>query len=77
MMRLKSLAKKEVINVENGQKLGVLGRADLIFDPSTGKIQSIVIQNNGITGIGPARKELIIEWEQIKTIGADTILLKK
>ncbi|WP_041601320.1 YlmC/YmxH family sporulation protein [Halobacillus halophilus] len=76
-MRLKSLAKKEVINVENGQKLGVLGRADLIFDPSTGKIQSIVIQNNGITGIGPARKELIIEWEQIKTIGADTILLKK
>ncbi|SFF71081.1 sporulation protein, YlmC/YmxH family [Halobacillus alkaliphilus] len=75
-MRLKSLAKKEVIDVENGQKLGVLGRADLIFDPGTGKIQSIVIQNNGITGIGPARKELIIDWEQIETIGEDTILLK-
>ncbi len=76
-MRMKSLSRKEVIDVENGVKLGVLGRADLIIDPESGTIKSLVILNDGIIGFGKARKELTIDWEQIQTIGDDTILLKK
>ncbi|KHE72967.1 YlmC/YmxH family sporulation protein [Halobacillus sp. BBL2006] len=70
-MRLKSLAKKEVIDIENGTKLGVLGKADLIIEPESGKIKSLIILNQGF------RKELVIDWGQITTIGEDTILLRK
>ncbi|SFK27929.1 sporulation protein, YlmC/YmxH family [Halobacillus dabanensis] len=76
-MRMKSLSRKEVINVENGEKLGVLGRADLIIDPESGTIKSLVILNDGLIGFGKSRKELTIAWDQIQTIGDDTILLKK
>ncbi|MGP4059877.1 YlmC/YmxH family sporulation protein [Halobacillus litoralis] len=76
-MRMKALSKKEVIDVENGEKLGVLGRADLIIDPDSGMIKSLVILNQGLIGFGAARKELTIDWHQIKTIGDETILLKK
>ncbi|WP_035505257.1 YlmC/YmxH family sporulation protein [Halobacillus karajensis] len=76
-MRMKSLAKKEVINVENGEKLGVLGRADLIIDPESGLIKSLVIMNNGLIGFGSSKKEMVIDWSQIETIGEETILLKK
>ncbi|WP_244151618.1 YlmC/YmxH family sporulation protein [Halobacillus dabanensis] len=74
---MKSLSRKEVINVENGEKLGVLGRADLIIDPESGTIKSLVILNDGLIGFGKSRKELTIAWDQIQTIGDDTILLKK
>ncbi|WP_226578882.1 YlmC/YmxH family sporulation protein [Halobacillus litoralis] len=76
-MRMKSLAKKEVIDVESGVKLGVLGRADLIIDPESGDIKSLIIMNQGLIGFGASRKELTIDWNQIETIGEDTILLKK
>ncbi|UOQ43009.1 YlmC/YmxH family sporulation protein [Halobacillus salinarum] len=75
-MRLKTLASKQVIDVENGEKLGILGRADLVIEPETGRIKSLIIMNNGIMGIGKSRKEVMIDWEQITTIGEDTILLK-
>ncbi|MBH0229323.1 YlmC/YmxH family sporulation protein [Halobacillus yeomjeoni] len=76
-MRLKNLANKEVIDVETGQKLGVLGKADLIIEPETGNIRSLVIMNQGLMSMGSSKKALIIDWEQIATIGEDTILLKK
>ncbi|MGI8315139.1 YlmC/YmxH family sporulation protein [Halobacillus mangrovi] len=76
-MRLKSLAKKEVIDVESGAKLGVLGKADLIIEPESGQIKSLVILNHSLMGIGSMRKEMVINWEQITTIGEDIILLRK
>lgn len=74
---MKSLSRKEVIDIENGEKLGVLGRADLIIDPESGTIKSLVILSDGLIGFGNGRKELTIDWSQIQTIGEDTILLKK
>ncbi|MGV2620103.1 UNVERIFIED_CONTAM: YlmC/YmxH family sporulation protein [Halobacillus marinus] len=74
---MKSLAKKQVIDVDNGEKLGVLGKADLIIDPASGTIKSLVIMNHGLIGIGTSKKELTIEWSQIKTIGDETILLHR
>lgn len=74
---MKSLSKKEVIDVDKGEKLGVLGRADLIIDPESGEILSLVIMNHGLIGFGSSKRELTIEWNQIQTIGDDTILIKK
>ncbi|MFQ3543282.1 YlmC/YmxH family sporulation protein [Halobacillus rhizosphaerae] len=75
-MRLKSLASKEVIDVENGQKLGVLGKADLIINPDTGEIKSLVLLNSGIMRLSSARKHATLDWTQIAAIGEDTILIK-
>ncbi|GEN54098.1 YlmC/YmxH family sporulation protein [Halobacillus sp. Nhm2S1] len=76
-MRMKSLAQKQVIDIENGEKLGILGKADLIIDPDSGVIKSLVIMNQGFIGFGSYKKEMTIDWSQIETIGEETILLKK
>ncbi|UOR12682.1 YlmC/YmxH family sporulation protein [Halobacillus amylolyticus] len=72
-MRLRELSQKEVIDVEEGKKLGILGKADLIVDPD-GLIQSLIILNEGLF---KSRDSIEIEWKQISIIGEDTILLKK
>ncbi|WP_079529893.1 YlmC/YmxH family sporulation protein [Halobacillus hunanensis] len=73
-MRLKELSQKEVIDVDEGKKLGILGKADLIVDPDNGLIQSLIILNEGLF---KSRDHIEIEWKQISIIGEDTILLKK
>nr|WP_220127168.1 YlmC/YmxH family sporulation protein [Halobacillus locisalis] len=72
---MKSLAKKQVIDIENGQKLGILGNADLVFDPETGSILSLVVINQSM--MGTSKQAFSISWDQIETIGEETILLKR
>ncbi|RWZ60443.1 YlmC/YmxH family sporulation protein [Halobacillus fulvus] len=71
-MRLTSLSNKEVIDIDRGQKLGILGRADLTFDPQTGDILTLIVLNHRFG----STKEMMIDWGQISTIGKETILIK-
>ncbi|TGB04755.1 YlmC/YmxH family sporulation protein [Halobacillus salinus] len=76
-MRLNSLSQKEVIDIETGKKLGMLGRADLVIDPETGSILSLVVMNQSLFGLRTSKQPFSISWNQIETIGEETILLKK
>ncbi|WP_082234149.1 YlmC/YmxH family sporulation protein [Halobacillus massiliensis] len=73
-MRMKKLALKEVIDMKDGKKLGVLGQADINFDPVSGEIQSLVIFNRSLF---QTKSELVIDWAQIEAIGEDTILINQ
>nr|WP_229734825.1 YlmC/YmxH family sporulation protein [Halobacillus andaensis] len=72
MVRLKQLSSKEVIDVKEGRKLGVLGQADLKIDPDSGEIISLIILNKGLFH---SRAETVIDWNHVEIIGEDTILI--
>lgn len=76
-MRLKELIGKEIVNISDGFKLGVIGDSDLLIDPNTGKIEAIVIpDNNAFWSSWFESKNLIIPWGAIKKIGKEIIVVE-
>ncbi|KGX88528.1 YlmC/YmxH family sporulation protein [Pontibacillus litoralis] len=76
MVTISQLEVKEVISVENGQKLGQL--TDLEINVDQGRITAIVLGNKGkMMGMMSKNEELVVPWSDILTIGEDVILVKK
>src|SRR5699024_2202653 len=42
-MRYMEMAKKEIVNIADGSRLGILGQTDLLIDEKTGRIKAILI----------------------------------
>lgn len=73
-MRFSELATKEIINLANGGRLGALGDTDLVIDPNTGKIQSIVIPVRG--RFQPRQgTPTDIAWSAIRRIGPEVLIV--
>ena len=74
--RFRDLRRKEVININDGCRLGLV--ADLDLRAPEGQILAIVVYGParffGIFGRG---EEFYIPWECIKQIGDDIILIDK
>lgn len=71
-MRLSELQHKDIIDL-NGKKIGNI--IDVIIDQS-GKIRSLVLENNKRFLKMSREPELEIEWEKIERIGEDVILVR-
>lgn len=67
---------KEVVNITNGKRLGYV--QDVCADLETGKITSIIVPGgtNKILNFFSSNNDIIIEWEKIKCIGEDLILVE-
>ena len=74
-MRLSKLAGKEIINLQDGGKLGVIGESDLIVSPETGALESIVIPGRSSFFHRKEDRSLVIPWRTIKKIGAEVIIV--
>ena len=76
METITDLQKKEVINIETGERLGFVYDVDI--DLSCGKIASLRIPaSSKIFGIFGKTEDYIIPWDNIKKIGNDIILIKE
>ncbi len=65
---------KEVISINDGRKLGYV--QDVCADLETGNITSIIVPgSNKLMGIFSGGNEVVIEWQKIKCIGEDVILV--
>ena len=65
---------KEVININDGKKLGFV--QDVCADLETGTITSIIVPgNNKLMGLFSNGNEKVIQWQNIKCIGEDVILV--
>jgi len=74
MDRVYELQKKEVVNINDGKRLGFV--YDIEIDLGTGKIGSIIVPGRGrILGIFGKYEEYIINFSQIKKVGDDIILV--
>lgn len=66
-MRLSELGGKEIINLYNGERLGVLSNTDLVIDETTGEIICLVIPKRRIPYLLFAeRAKTEVSWNAIK-----------
>ena len=75
-MRLSELSGKEVINLGDGGRLGIIDDCDLCFDAKSGRIEAILL---------PARTSLLhlfsenrgseVPWPAVKRIGDEVIIV--
>ncbi len=65
---------KEVININNGKRLGYV--QDVCANLETGRITSIIVPGNKrMINMFSKEDDIVIEWEKIKCIGEDIILV--
>lgn len=69
-MRLSELQLKEIINISNGKRIGII--VDVIVSPS-GQIEKLVLEEK--RGRKFSKEEYEILWNQIIKIGDDIILI--
>ena len=74
MLKISDLRMREVINVTNGKKLGLI--KDIEVDLDAGRIKSIVLPGNGrVLGFFSRNEDVVIPWQKIKKLGLDVILV--
>lgn len=74
MVKISELKQREVININDGRRLGIV--YDVEIDMEKGNIDAIVIPGTGrILGLFSKESDIVISWENIKKIGTDVILV--
>ena len=71
--RFLDLKEKEVININDGSRLGYVG--DIEIDTHTGNLISIIIFGRKWLRLFGKNDDLIIKWNDIEVIGEETILV--
>ncbi len=66
-MRLRQLEDKELINLQDGRRIGYFGDADLVFDADTGQIVGLEISNrNRLLQLFAEKYISIIPWRLLR-----------
>ncbi len=75
MVKISDLRMREVINVLNGKKLGLI--KDIEIDLEAGRIRSVVLPSGGrVFGFLGRNDDVVIPWHKIKKLGLDVILVE-
>ncbi len=74
MIRISELREREVVNVNDGRRLGAI--RDLELDLEKGTVKAIIVPAAGRNwGKLSRTQSYLIPWEKIVKIGVDTILV--
>lgn len=74
-MRLSELSGKEIVDVNQAVRLGVLGQTDLEINEKNGQIEAMLIPTLKWFGMKRQSGEIRVEWTQIKKIGNDMMII--
>ncbi|HZG15136.1 MAG TPA: YlmC/YmxH family sporulation protein [Candidatus Bathyarchaeia archaeon] len=74
-MRLSEFSGKEIIGLDTGEKMGVIGHSDLEINTSTGEITAIILPGATFFGFGKRKEDVVIPWNAIVKIGPDMIIV--
>ena len=76
-MRLSKLGGKEIVNLNDGGRLGILAESDLLIDERNGKIKALLVPDyKNQFSIFYDKSYLEIPWECVKKIGNDMIIIE-
>lgn len=75
-MRFSEFNGKEIIDLNSGERIGVVGQTDLLIDPNTGEIESLLLPRGGMFSISKNRDDIIIAWRAIRKIGPEMIIVE-
>lgn len=74
-MRLSEFGNKEIVNLTDGRRWGLVEDSDLVIDEETGKIYSIIVYES--RGLFRGKTNYIeISWDAIRKIGDDMLILE-
>lgn len=74
-MRLSELQTKDIINIQDGKKIGNI--IDVIIESDTGKMKCLIVESlKTFSNLFGGKEEFEVVWEQIEKIGEDVILVK-
>ncbi|MGB4504986.1 MAG: YlmC/YmxH family sporulation protein [Syntrophaceticus sp.] len=75
-MRLSDLIGKEIINIFDGMRLGTIGDSDMIIDPDSGEVISIILPGrSNFLNLWTDRQEIEIPWSSVKKVGSEVIIV--
>lgn len=80
-MRLSQLLGKRIINIYDGEILGLVGDADLLVNEVSGEICGLLIPRRGGSGFGDKRcrmgesRLLHIPWDRVCKVGTEVIVV--
>ena len=75
IVRLSDMTGKEVINIGDGARLGIIEECELHFDSRTGRIDSLLLPSRGgLLQIFSEYKGAEIPWQSIRRIGDEVII---
>lgn len=76
-MNLHQLGGKEIVNLNNGERLGNIAEADIVVEKRTGKIKSLLVPDGRVQfRLFSERSEIEIPWSSIRKIGNDMIIIE-
>ncbi len=76
-MRMCELVGKEIVNICNGSRLGVVGDSDMAINIESGEIQSIILpRKSNFINLWVDRQHLVIPWEAVRKVGAEVIIVE-
>ncbi|HHY60186.1 MAG TPA: YlmC/YmxH family sporulation protein [Clostridia bacterium] len=75
MLRVSDLRMRDVVNIVDGRRLGMIKDIDL--DLEEGRIKAIILPGTGrFMGFLSKNDDIIIPWEKIRKLGVDVILVE-
>ncbi|MBO8136640.1 MAG: YlmC/YmxH family sporulation protein [Desulfotomaculum sp.] len=75
MIKISDLRSREIINIVDGRRLGVI--KDIDIDLEHGKISALILPGTGrVFGFLGREEEFVVPWEKIVKIGMDVILVE-
>ena len=76
-MRMCELVGKEIVNICNGSRLGVVGDSDIAINIDSGEIQSIILpRKSNYFNLWVDRQHLVIPWEAVRKVGSEVIIVE-
>ncbi len=76
-MRFSDIGGKEIVNLCDGSRLGIIADSDLLIDERTGKIHALLIpETKGFLSLFSNSNLTEIPWQTIKKIGNDMIIVE-
>lgn len=75
-MRLRDLEDKELINLQDGRRIGYFGDADLVFNGETGEIVGLEVNTRGkLFQLFSEKRVSLVPWRAIKKIGREVVII--
>lgn len=71
-MRLSDLQSKDIININDGKKIGSIIDVNINED---GKMNSLVVERGRFLSKFSSKSEIEIKWQQVEKVGEDVILV--
>ncbi|CCQ93065.1 conserved hypothetical protein [[Clostridium] ultunense Esp] len=74
---LSQLGGKEIINLNNGERLGIIADTDIVVDKKTGKILKLLVPERKLQfKLFGENIDIEIPWDAVRKIGNDMIIVE-